>query len=137
MTDCPGPAVPDRVASEILDAAARALPLEACGVLLGSIENGTPRVASQQVVPNAADDATRRFAIPAPRVREAQLVAERVGQDVIGFWHSHPRGPGAPSTTDLETALPGYLYVIVDVRTGTLTAWRLRDDRRAFEPVDA
>lgn len=137
MTDSPGPAVPDRVAAEILDAAARALPLEACGVLVGTVEYGTPRVASQHAVPNDAQDATRRFAIAAPRVREAQRAAERDGQDVIGFWHSHPRGPGAPSTLDLEAALPGYLYVIVDVRTGTLTTWRLRDDRRAFEPADA
>jgi proteasome lid subunit RPN8/RPN11 len=133
----PEPLLPDEIAAHILDESARALPREACGVLLGVLAAGRPEVRAQRPVPNDAAEATHRFAIPAARVRAAQLAARRAGLDVIGFWHSHPRGPGAPSPEDLDAALPGYLYVIVDVRTGTVTSWRLRDDRRAFEPADA
>lgn len=129
--------LPVGVASAILEEAARALPAEACGLLIGVLDRGAPRVLDQLTVPNRAGEATRRFAIPAASVHAAQLAAQRAGRDVIGFWHSHPRGPGAPSVADLETALPGYLYVIVDVRTGACTVWQLRDDRLAFEPVDA
>lgn len=137
MPEAPGASLPDAVISDILDAAAGALPDEACGLLIGRLTDGTALVTTQRSVANEADrDRSRRFAIPAARVRAAQREAQRDGLDVIGFWHSHPRGPASPSVEDLEAALPGYLYGIVDVRTGTLTVWRLRDDRRAFEPVD-
>lgn len=128
--------IPDDVAAGILADAAQALPDEACGVLLGTVSDGTVRIRAYRGVPNDAARAATAFAIPADRVRALQQEAEASGADVVGFWHSHPQGPGAPSSTDLEGALPGYLYVIVDVRTGMLTTWRLRDDRRAFEPAD-
>ena len=59
------------------------------------------------------------------------------GLDVIGFYHSHPDHPAAPSEYDKDHALPFYSYVIVSVRQGVageLTSWELTADRAVFLP---
>ncbi|MFC6725709.1 Mov34/MPN/PAD-1 family protein, partial [Halobium palmae] len=76
---------------------------------------------------------------------EAALEAiERVessGRDVVGFYHSHPRGPLEPSATDRARATwPGYVYCIVvpGGESGTssegVRAWRWTGE--AFESLD-
>lgn len=132
----PGDELPEAVVRAISDEAARALPDEACGVLLGTVSPGRIRVVAHRAVPNRSPHPERAFAIEADEILRLQREAEHERLDVVGFYHSHPRGPAAPSAADLEGALPGYLYVIVDGRTATLTSWRLREDRRAFEPAD-
>jgi proteasome lid subunit RPN8/RPN11 len=55
--------------------------------------------------------------------------------DVIGFYHSHPDHPAAPSAYDKDHALPFYSYVIVSVQQGKaqdFTSWELTADRTAF-----
>jgi proteasome lid subunit RPN8/RPN11 len=116
--------------------AAHALPAEACGVLLGTLQDHAITVTAHRPVPNSASDGARQFAIAGDVVLGIQREAEHAGLDVVGFYHSHPHGPAGPSASDLATAWPGYVYVIADARTGGVTAWLLRDDRNAFEPAD-
>jgi len=55
--------------------------------------------------------------------------------DVIGFYHSHPDHPSAPSDYDKDHALPFYSYVIISVKQGKadeLTSWELTPDRAKF-----
>jgi len=127
--------LPEPIQAAIAAEAARALPREACGVLLGNMAEGSLQVTRHRPVQN--DTVTSAsYAIPGDVVLAIQREGEQDGMDVVGFYHSHPHGPAGPSPTDLEHALPGFLYVIADARTGMVTAWRLRDDRRAFEPAD-
>jgi len=66
----------------------------------------------------------------------AEQAARAMKLDVIGFYHSHPDHPAAPSDYDREHALPLYSYVIVSVLRGKaedLTSWELTANR-VFEP---
>jgi proteasome lid subunit RPN8/RPN11 len=128
--------LPEHIMQAIAMEAARALPAEACGVLLGALQADVIQIRSHRPVQNIAGDGVREYAIPGDVVLTMQRAAEREGLDVVGFYHSHPNGPAGPSARDLTGAWPGYVYVIADARTGGVTAWLLREDRHAFEPAD-
>jgi proteasome lid subunit RPN8/RPN11 len=52
------------------------------------------------------------------------------GVEVVGFYHSHPRSPAMPSTSDLaEATYPGHLYLIVSLATErpAVSIYRLDD----------
>ncbi len=57
--------------------------------------------------------------------------------DVLGVYHSHPNEAARPSDYDREhAAWTAWSYVIVSVREGRtaeMRAWRLREDRSAFD----
>jgi 3-phosphoshikimate 1-carboxyvinyltransferase len=59
--------------------------------------------------------------------------------DVVGFYHSHPRGPPRPSETDARLAAwPGHSYVIVSLAgdEATLGSWRWTGEAFDAEPVE-
>lgn len=109
-----------------LTAEAAAGTSEICGALIGDGQV----IRRAQMLPNHSDD-PNCFFIPAALVRSAEAAAEAEGLQVVGFYHSHPRGSANPSRADLDQAVPGYLYLIVG-RRGEVRAWRLQDDRSAF-----
>lgn len=118
---------------------ARAYPEEGCGVLLGrEAEDGVRRVSRVLPLENVrGEERTRRYLIAPEQFLAADREARAAGEDVIGFFHSHPDHPARPSGFDLEHAWPWYTYVIVGIAQGRVdatTAWRLADDRGAFEP---
>ena len=109
---------------------ARASEGEICGALVGDAR------AVRDVWPllNHSPRSEVSFLIPARDVLRVEKEAEARGLHVLGFYHSHPRGSAKPSPSDLEQAVPGYIYLILagaDVR-----AWQLRDDRVAFTEVE-
>ena len=87
---------------------------------------------------NRRDDSPRnRFSVTSDDVRDAEKVAREKGIDVIGWYHSHPDHPAAPSQYDRDHAWPWYSYIIVSVANGEpedMTSWRLTDDRSQFLP---
>lgn len=126
--------IPSRVLAGLRREAAAAAPAECCGALVGQLHRGAARIRTLLPVANAATD-TRRYLIDAPTVLRLERQAVCAGLEVVGFYHSHPSGAAIPSGTDLELAFPGYLYVIIEPGTGVLRAWRVRDDRRAFDEL--
>jgi proteasome lid subunit RPN8/RPN11 len=108
-------------------------PHECCGALLG--RDGA--VAQAYALPNTTDEGPRRrFLVRPDDYRAAERHARDTGLDLLGFYHSHPDHPAAPSQYDLDHAWPSFSYVIVSVLAGRddrLTSWRLRDDRSAFD----
>lgn len=123
-------------------------PHEACGILLGEIDDATDVRCVRAVVPvrNAWADAAAlvaddhgmhdRYAIDPADVARADRTARRHGWDIIGFFHSHPDSPAIASETDREWAWPVVSFVIASVMHGHVTdvfSWRLRDDRSAFD----
>ena len=110
-----------------------AYPYECCGALIGSAQ----RVVEALALPNAAEaNARRRFRIRPADYLAAERRANELGAGLLGFYHSHPDHPARPSRYDLEHAWPGFAYIIVGVDQGepaALTAWRLQEDRSAFE----
>jgi proteasome lid subunit RPN8/RPN11 len=96
-------------------------PHECCGVLLGRMdEDGTRVVTSIARAGNTRIDSPQnRYNIdPKDHVRIQREGRER-GEDIIGYYHSHPDHPAQPSKTDLADAYwPGLSYVITSVETG-------------------
>ncbi len=115
--------------------AAEARPRECCGFLLGRPGPGPVRVTGVRRAANAAPGRARgRFRIAPAEYLAAELAARSAGEEVVGFYHSHPEGGSRPSGTDRRHALPGCVHLIL-AGAGTAEAWRLRPDRSRFDPV--
>jgi proteasome lid subunit RPN8/RPN11 len=95
-------------------------PHECCGVLLGRLEGGARRVSSVTRCGNTRSDSPRnRYNIDPKELIRIQHEARERGEDVIGFYHSHPEHPARWSQTDLaEAHWTGCSYVITAVEGG-------------------
>lgn len=116
-------------------------PQECCGLLLGTLANGTKIIREAYPVDNAREEAAQfnRFLIPPSAVHKAEQYARGKKLDILGFYHSHPNAEARPSPFDLEHAWPFYSYIIVSVKdrqAGDLTCWTLLDDRSQFVPEE-
>lgn len=120
--------------------AAAAYPNESCGFLLGEANGGAVRVDALRPATNARDDSPRnRYRIEPEEFLAVVREAESAGQDVVGFYHSHPDAPAKPSAHDREHAWPAYAYLIVSVRGREpveCRAWVLAGERGEFEERD-
>jgi len=116
----------------------KAYPNECCGFLIGEVDKaGVKTVKSAQAINNAREDGEQyhRFLIKPEDMMKAEQTARSMKLDVIGFYHSHPDHPSAPSDYDRDHALPFYSYVIISVKQGKadkLTSWELTPDRSKF-----
>ncbi|MDR2921849.1 MAG: M67 family metallopeptidase [Treponema sp.] len=119
-----------------------AYPNECCGVLIGEIDSAGVKTAKRALtINNAREDGEQyhRFLITPEDMLHAEQTARAAKLDVIGFYHSHPDHPSAPSGYDKDHALPFYSYVIVSVDNGKaqiLTSWELTNDRINFIQED-
>jgi proteasome lid subunit RPN8/RPN11 len=96
-------------------------PHECCGVLLGQIEDdGTRTVTSVARAGNTrTDSAHNRYNIDPKDLIRIQREGRERGEDIIGFYHSHPDHPAQWSSTDLaEAHWFGCSYVITSVEKG-------------------
>jgi len=97
-------------------------PHECCGVLLGSIDDdGTRVVTSVARAGNTRTDSPQnRYNIDPKELIRVQREGRNRGEDIIGFYHSHPDHPAQWSPTDLaEAHWFGCSYVITRVAKGT------------------
>ena len=152
MSDVPILRLHQELSSKIRAHGAETYPHECCGALLGrDLDATTARssdgdaLASREVTAlfpliNRRDDSPRnRFSVTSEDVRDAEKAAREKGIDVVGWYHSHPDHPAAPSQYDRDHAWPWYSYIIVSVANGrpeNMTSWRLTDDRTQFTPED-
>jgi proteasome lid subunit RPN8/RPN11 len=111
----------------------RTYPEECCGALLGRFVDGVATVEVARAIANVREDGRRRRFLVDPRdYLEVEREADRQGLTVLGFYHSHPDHPAAPSDFDRRHAWPNLHYVIVAVEAGVpreLTSWLLSEDR--------
>ena len=124
--------------NQIANHGEREYPHECCGLLVGRFDKQDTKLVSEvQPITNAlAEEAKRRrFLIRPEELLRGERYAARQGLDVVGFYHSHPDHPAAPSQYDLDHAWPVYSYIIVSVRDGQaedLRSWQLQSDRSRF-----
>jgi proteasome lid subunit RPN8/RPN11 len=128
------------VAAVIREHVEAAYPEEACGGLLGSPnDEGSFQVMAAVPIENSrSGQRERRYLIGPEDVLQLEKDAEAAGLEVIGYYHSHPNAPPLPSEFDREHAWPWYAYLIISVHAGKSVdaqAWRLAEDREAFDPV--
>lgn len=125
--------IDEAVNTHIRAHAGETYPNECCGALIGSGE----RVSDGFSLPNLTEEGPRRrFLVTPEDYRAAEKRATDAGQELLGFYHSHPDHPARPSQYDLDHAWPYFAYVIVAVEKGdpkAMTSWRLREDRSVFD----
>ena len=100
-------------------------PHECCGVLLGKNigEEGTAATNHVQQTVRAGntrtDSAHNRYNIDPKELVRVQREGRERGEDIVGFYHSHPDHPAQWSSTDLaEAHWFGCSYVITSVAKG-------------------
>jgi proteasome lid subunit RPN8/RPN11 len=121
---------------EIRKEGERAYPAECCGVLAGRVTGPKEGVRVVPVANRRTDD-PHRYLISPDDLRRITAELDRSGLDVLGFYHSHPDHPAAPSAFDVDHAWPWYSYIIVAVkkgRAGEISSWELEDDTRVMRP---
>lgn len=96
-------------------------PHECCGVLLGQMDGDTKAVTSIARADNTRiDSAHNRYNIDPKDLIRIQREGRGRGEDIVGFYHSHPDHPAQWSQTDLaEAHWFGCSYVITSVEKGT------------------
>ena len=96
-------------------------PHECCGVLLGQLQDdGTRIVSSTARCGNTRTDSPHnRYNIDPKELIRIQREGRARGEDIVGFYHSHPDHPARWSQTDFADAhWIGCSYVITSVEKG-------------------
>jgi len=95
-------------------------PHECCGVLLGQVDGDARAVTSLARCGNTRNDSPQnRYNIDPAELIRIQREGRKRGEDIVGFYHSHPDHPARWSSTDLaEAHWFGCSYVITSVEKG-------------------
>jgi len=96
-------------------------PHECCGVLLGRFEeDGTKSVVRAVRCGNTRQDSPQnRYNIDPKELIRIQRESRERGEEIVGFYHSHPDHPAQWSSTDIaEAHWIGCSYVITSVEKG-------------------
>jgi proteasome lid subunit RPN8/RPN11 len=104
--------------------AKRSYPYECCGILLGNALEGHRVVTMTLTCENMrVDSPADRYSINPEQVIAALKLARSRGENIIGFYHSHPDHTPNYSSTDLKEAhWFDCSYVITSVEQGTPTS---------------
>ena len=100
-------------------------PHECCGVLLGSFSDDSTRVVTRaaRCGNTRTDSAHNRYNIDPGELVQIQREGRERGEDIVGFYHSHPDHPAQWSSTDFaEAHWLGCSYVITSVEKGRAAA---------------
>jgi proteasome lid subunit RPN8/RPN11 len=121
-----------------------AYPEEVCGLLLGINLIERKQVIDVLKISNIREEGSRhkRYLLSPHEYLTGELLAEQRGLEVIGVFHSHPDHDACPSEIDLESAIPGFVYLITSLETRSISeekqttsamrAWRLAENSRYF-----
>ena len=122
-------------------------PHECCGVLLGRFDDDQRVVTSVARCGNTRDDSPQnRYNIDPRELIRVQREGRGRGEEIIGFYHSHPDHPAMWSATDLaEAHWFGCSYVITSVEKGKaattnsfeLTGSEEQDKQLVSEKIEA
>jgi proteasome lid subunit RPN8/RPN11 len=104
-------------------------PRECCGLLVGRGR----RVAFAVAATNVETGDTRFRLDDREHIQLRRVLRSfHPSLEILGVYHSHPRGEAQPSATDVaEAAYPSWLHVIVGLKRNpaTIAAFRLRHGR--------
>jgi proteasome lid subunit RPN8/RPN11 len=117
-----------------------AYPEECVGALLGRKGEPASVLHVERMENIRTEERARRYEIsPKDYIRVEELAAEKT-LALLGFYHSHPDHPAAPSAYDRERAFPFFHYLVCSVaggEPGEITAWTLTEETGEFdrEPI--
>ncbi|MFW6383950.1 MAG: Mov34/MPN/PAD-1 family protein [Halodesulfurarchaeum sp.] len=125
------------VRAGIVGHARAAAPAEACG-LLGGRDADPATVTVAIPTPNVADRPRDRYVVDPEALVAGHDALEADGQALLGFYHSHPRGPAEPSAIDRERARwPDHLTVIVSLTGANPTLSGFVGDGFGRQPIES
>ena len=135
--------LPQTLFDEIERHGREAYPEECVGALIGAVAAGGTARTVERLFPidnRSGENRKRRYLVSPLDYLAAERAADSAGKTLLGFYHSHPEHPAAPSATDLDWAQPNFVYVIMSIRrTGDdapaaagAGAFLLAPDRTAF-----
>jgi proteasome lid subunit RPN8/RPN11 len=96
-------------------------PYECCGALLGRFDDDGSKIVSRiaRCGNTRADSPHNRYGIDPRELIRIQREGRERGDEIVGFYHSHPDHPAQWSPTDLaEAHWFGCSYVITSVEKG-------------------
>lgn len=123
-----GVTVTSAVLDRLLVEARAAHPREACGMLFGSEK----AIISHLPAANVHPSPTTHFEIDPRALIDAHRAMRQGGPRLVGYYHSHPGGPPAPSATDRALAA-GDRMIWAIVGDGRVALWRAGED--GMEPL--
>ena len=129
--------LPESLAEEIRRHGETAYPAECCGALAGRVAGDVKDVVRLEPAVNQRADDPHRYLIAPDDLRRLEARLKSEGLEIVGYYHSHPDHPAAPSAFDADHAWPWYSYVIVRVDRGRgadLASWVLADELPRMHP---
>jgi proteasome lid subunit RPN8/RPN11 len=127
------------LADELLAHARAEVPNEACGILSGSVANGT---ATAYHPARNADASPYVYTLHPDDLVRIVLAVDDAGDDLVAIFHSHTHTPAEPSATDRRQAMyPDAFYLLATLADETaapenaLRAWRIRDGEATEVPL--
>jgi proteasome lid subunit RPN8/RPN11 len=91
------------------------MPLEACGLIAGSVEGGVKRVAEAYALTNL-DGSRTHFTVDQREQLAAVKAMRSKGLTPLGNFHSHPDTPSRPSEEDIRLSFdPKASYLILSL----------------------
>jgi proteasome lid subunit RPN8/RPN11 len=115
----------------------RTYPYECCGFLLGVRDGETNLLSETLPAENERQESREtRYLITPQQYKRADDYARTRGLGIIGYYHSHPDHPAAPSGYDLDhSCWPGESYMIVAIEKGKSAALNsfTKPDYTSFE----
>jgi proteasome lid subunit RPN8/RPN11 len=128
--------LPAPVRTAISRHALRDAPRECCGFLLGT---GTRVIYAMPMANTSTTPLTRYCVDPREHIALRRILRRLTPSlTIVGVYHSHPRGPAAPSSSDVKNAyVREWSHVIVDLsrRPPGITAWTIRNGRALRQPL--
>lgn len=124
--------------AELARYAEKTYPKECCGILVGREFDDMRVIHRFMPMDNRwqGADVMRRFLIGGADLLAAERQLQNGGDEVLGFFHSHPDAAPRPSEFDRIHAWPWYTYLIAGIEHGRFTSlagWQLRDDRLGYD----
>ena len=129
--------LPGALADEIRRHGEAAYPGECCGAMVGRVEGSAKEVFRLSPAVNRRTDDPHRYLIAPDDLRRLEREVRQAGQEIVGYYHSHPDHPARPSAFDAEHAWPWYSYLIVRIDRGRgadMASWVLDDERPLMHP---
>ena len=114
--------LPKTLFKRIYEYGYQSYPEECVGALIGSLELN--KFTIEDLLPienNSSENRKRRYKVESRDYLSAEKKADSLGKMLIGFYHSHPNHPARPSQTDLDFALPNFVYIIVSIKAEHIT----------------
>lgn len=110
-------------------------PLEACGILIGTLTGNERRVMEVWPAKNELSSESS-YEIRPETLFQAFAYAEQNRLEVLGFYHSHPFWSADASEIDKSRAnYPGLSYVIYSIQKNEMKSFRFDGRQLIPEPV--